>query len=230
MDNFERLIKSCDENLIFYSQKLSQVRTTLKLYDEVINLLETESNELINLKRSIVFAGHLTIPFLELSVTLKNLIIAKTDWEKIFFIKNSYLIIFESLKIIRPEKNCSTILEESINSNNLKDLKTDLEKCNGEITNFRNTDDFKLIENVRHYTAGHIDKNLKLYYDTIINLDGEKSAQIVGKFMQILSNVLTLSQKTESRLLKIYESKAEKSTKELKEKLEQLEKLIKNVG
>ena len=230
MDNFEKLIESCDENLKFYSKKLTEVRTTLKLYDEVIKLLETESNDLINLKRSIVFAGHLLIPFLELSVTLKNLVNAKTDWEKIFFIKNSYLTIFESLKIIRPEKNCTTILDENINSKNLKELKPELEKCNGKITNFRNSEDYELIESVRHYTAGHIDKNFKLYYDTIISLDGEKSGQIVSKFMEILSDVLTLSQKVENRLLKIYESKAEISTKELKEKLKQLEELLKNVG
>ena len=78
MDNFEKLIESCDENLKFYSKKLTEVRTTLKLYDEIIILLETESNDLINLKRSIVYAGHLLIPFLELSVTLKNLVSAKT--------------------------------------------------------------------------------------------------------------------------------------------------------
>ena len=44
-----------------------------------------------NLKRTINYSSYIAISFLELSVTLKNLVLAKTDWEKIFFIKNSYL-------------------------------------------------------------------------------------------------------------------------------------------
>jgi iron complex outermembrane receptor protein len=44
--------------------------------------------------------------------------------------------------------------------------------------------------------------------------------------LEILSDVLTLSQKVENRLLKIYELKAEISTKELKEKLQQLEEIL----
>lgn len=215
MDNFEKLIKSCDDNFEFYTKKLSSVRSTIQIYDKFISEFGTESNELINLKRSISFSGYLIIPFLELSVTLKNLVLAKSDWEKIFFIKNSYLTIFETLKVIRPEKNSTTILEENINSHKLNNLKVDLDRCNAMITNFRNSEKYQLIENVRHYAAGHVNPKFKVYYDTIFQLDGDVAGLIASDFMKILSEILILSQKTETELLNIYEEKADQSKREL---------------
>lgn len=230
MDNFEKLIKSCDENFEFYTKKLTDIRVTLQIYDKFIIDFEAESNEMINLKRSISFSSYLIIPFLELSVTLKNLILAKTNWEKIFFIKNSYLTIFETLKVIRPEKNSTTILEENIKSHNLKELKLDLEKCNAKVTIFRNNENYQLIENVRHYAAGHINPKFKVYYDTIFKLDGEIGGLIIKDFMEIISEFLVLSQKVEGELLKIYEKRVDNSKKELFEAVKKLDDIIKSVG
>lgn len=225
MDNFEKLIKSCDKNFEFYTEKLKNMRVTLQIYDKFVTDFGAESNEFINLKRSISFSSYLIIPFLELSVTLKNLILARTNWEKIFFIKNSYLTIFETLKVIRPEKNSTTILEENIKSHNLKDLKVDLEKCNAKITIFRNNENYQLIENVRHYAAGHINPKFKVYYDTIFKLDGEIAGLIIKDFMEIISEILALSQKVESKLLKIYKEKADNSKKELFEAFKKLDEI-----
>lgn len=225
MDNFEKLIESCDENFEFYTEKLTNMRVTLEIYDKFVTDFGAESNEFINLKRSISFSSYLIIPFLELSVTLKNLILAKTNWEKIFFIKNSYLTIFETLKVIRPEKNSTTILEENIKSHNLKGLKVDLEKCNAKITIFRNNKNYQLIENVRHYAAGHISPKFKVYYDTIFKLDGEIAGLIIKDFMEIISEILALSQKVESKLLKIYKEKADNSKKELFEAFKKLDEI-----
>lgn len=230
MDNFEKLVKSCDENFTFYTEKLKHSRITLAIYDEFIELLGEESNDLINLKRSINYSGYITISFLELSVTLKNLILAKTDWEKIFFIKNSFLTIHETLKLLRPEKNCTTILEENINSNNLNDLKEDLSKCNAKITNFRNSESYEILENVRHYAAGHINPSLKKYYDTVYKLDGEKAGLITQKFLEILSDILNLSQKTESKMLNLYSEEAKNINKKIEEAKLKFEELKKNVG
>lgn len=225
MDNFEKLIKSCDKNFEFYTEKLKNMRVTLQIYDKFVTDFGAESNEFINLKRSISFSSYLIIPFLELSVTLKNLILARTNWEKIFFIKNSYLTIFETLKVIRPEKNSTTILEENIKSHNLKDLKVDLEKCNAKVTIFRNNENYQLIENVRHYAAGHINPKFKVYYDTIFKLDGEIAGLIIKDFMEIISEILALSQKVESKLLKIYKEKADNSKKELFEAFKKLDEI-----
>lgn len=227
MDDFQKLIQGCDENIIFYTEKLKQLRITLNLYDEFIEHFGKENNDLINLKRTINYSSYIAISFLELSVTLKNLVLAKTDWEKIFFIKNSYLTIHEILKLLRPEKNCTTILDENIKSTKDKELKNNLEKCNAKITNFRNNENYQLIENVRHYVTGHINPSFKKYYDTILSLDGEQAGLITKDFMDILSDILILSQKAELRLLENYKERSqdiESQLKEAKAKFEELKK------
>lgn len=230
MDNFQKLIQGCDENFIFFTEKLKKLRITLNLYDEFVKLIGQESNELINLKRTINYSSYIAISFLELSVTLKNLVLAKTDWEKIFFIKNSYLTIHETLKLLRPEKNCTTILDENIKSTKDKELKSNLDKCNAKITNFRNNKNYQLIENVRHYVTGHINPSLKKYYDTIFNLDGQQAVLITKDFMDILSDILILSQKTESQLLLNYKEQSQDIESQLKEAKAKFEELKKNVG
>lgn len=215
MNSFDKLILSCEETILAHTEQIRKVRSMLGIYDDFIKLVDKESNDLINIKREFSFIGQLIIPTLELSVILKNLVSAKTDWEKVFFIKHSYLIIFESLKLIKPDKG-SNIIEETIRKHNLRDLEKEWEKISNNIQGFKNNR-YKNIENVRHYTAAHVDKNFQKYYDTIYELDGEVAGQIVNEYMEILSNILILARKVTKH-----------SSLKLREKTEDMEKEILN--
>lgn len=215
MSEFDKLILSCEETILAHTEQIRKVRSMLGIYDDFIKLVDKESNDLINIKREFSFIGQLIIPTLELSVILKNLVSAKTDWEKVFFIKHSYLIIFESLKLIKPDKG-SNIIEETIRKHNLRDLEKEWQKISNNIQGFKNNR-YKDIENVRHYTAAHVDKNFQKYYDTIYELDGEVAGQIVNEYMEILSNILILARKVTKH-----------SSLKLREKTEDMEKEILN--
>lgn len=215
MSEFDKLIQSCEETILVHTEKIRKVRSMLGIYDDFIKLVDKESNDLINIKREFSFIGQLIIPTLELSVILKNLVSTKTDWEKVFFIKHSYLIIFESLKLIKPDKG-SNIIEETIRKHNLRDLEKEWQKISNNIQGFKNNR-YKDIENVRHYTAAHVDKNFQKYYDTIYQLDGDVAGQIVNEYMEILSNILILARKVTKH-----------SSLKLREKTEDMEKEILN--
>lgn len=191
MNSFDKLMLSCEETILAHTEQIRKIRSMLGIYDDFIKLVDKESNDLINIKREFSFIGQLIIPTLELSVILKNLVSAKTDWEKVFFIKHSYLIIFESLKLIKPDKG-SNIIEETIRKHNLRDLKKEWQKISNNIQWFKNNH-YKDIENVRHYTAAHVDKNFQKYYDTIYQLDGDVAGQIIKEYMDLLQSILDLS-------------------------------------
>ena len=213
MDGFEKLLDECDKNIIFYTKHLENLRKNTALQEEAKDLLnklipKQDFSDFIEMEQFNTYNGYVTIATLDLSVNLKNLIIAKTDWEKIFFIKNSYLIIHETINKLKPSKEKSAI--QTIIESNYPKLKESLENLFNDIDTFKKATDYKKIENTRHYTAGHIEKSLKRYYDTIQKLDGEEAANFISQFLIVLNKALfltgdyaTLANKNQKEKIKI---------------------------
>lgn len=190
MNGYEKLIIQCEENFIFFTKHLKGLRTTISILEEATSLLKeadpkADLSDFLEMKHFNNYNGYVTIANLDLSVNLKYLVEAQTDWEKIFFIKNSFLIIHETISKLKPIEGKSFIqlkIEEKYPS-----LLPNLNQLFHEIDTFKTTVNYNKIENTRHYTAGHIEKSLKKYYDTIFKLDGEEAALYISKFISILN-------------------------------------------
>ncbi|WP_313385208.1 hypothetical protein [Chishuiella sp.] len=196
MTGYDRLLKECEKNLDFYTNHLSNLRKNIELQEKAISILikldpKTELTDLNEIEKFNNYNGYITIALLDLSVNLKNLIIAKTDWEKAFFIKNSFLIIHETTKKLKPFKGKSFI-EKSI-ENNYQELMDNLTDLYREIDYFRNNPSYNKISTTRHRIAGHIEDSLKIYFDTVKNLNGEEAGKLISEFLKILIKALNLT-------------------------------------
>lgn len=102
MDGFEKLLEECNNSISFYTNHLEKLRLHIALIEDAKKLLnkinpKQDFSDFEEMEQFNNYNGYTTIATLELCVNLKNLIIAKTDCEKIFFIKNAYLIIHETI-------------------------------------------------------------------------------------------------------------------------------------
>ncbi len=208
---FDKVIAQCEENILFYSKHLETLRGNIGLLDEATSLIK-EINQNASLKdfeemrHFSNYNGYVTIANLDISVNLKHLIEAKTDWERIFFIKNSFLIIHETINKLNPS-NGKSIIELTIQKK-YPTLSTTLKQLFDAIDHFKLTVDYSKIENNRHYTAGHIEKSFKKYYDTVSLLDGEEAAKFISIFIPIINMATDLT----SKLVKLaYVKQSEKS-------------------
>ncbi|RNI25955.1 hypothetical protein [Rufibacter latericius] len=196
MNGLEKLLDQCEKNIDFYTKHLDSLRRNIALQEEAKRLLNTINPEqdYVDFKEMEQFNnynGYITISTLDLSVNLMNLVKAKTDWEKIFFIKYSYLIIYETIDKLKPLKGKSGI--QTIVESNYPDLEGSLKSLFQDIDAFKKATDYKKIENTRNYTAGHIEKSLKKYYDTAYKLDGEEAASFINQFLIILNKALFIT-------------------------------------
>lgn len=168
---FEDLINECDENFTFYTPYLREV------YNEKTN------NSIENLIKKYEFYFVTTI--LELSVTLKNLVRTNHDWEKIFFIKNSFLIIYESslhfVNLTKGDNVRNYMKHRKISQNSIVAF---TEKLN----EFTENKEYKFIESVRNIAGAHMHDNINEYYKTIYILDGEAGATLALKYLKILQD------------------------------------------
>lgn len=188
INNFDLLINECD--LIIKEQT-----PTLKLYNENVKMakiLEQRFDKLkvLNLRDYFNFSKHInylssstTICSLDLAVNLKNLVKSESDWEKIFFIKNSFLLIFEVVNRLDVKKHSHVY-------NKIKTYFPEMiplcEDFNEQLLDFRTSEDFKIIKKVRNNIAAHIEKKFENYFEIIYSLDSNECAQIIGKFNPIL--------------------------------------------
>ena len=169
MDSYSNLVNECNQNINFFTLYLEEIHS--KDYNVSIKTLIRK------------YEFYLTATILELSVTLKNLVLSNSDWEKIFFTKNSFLVIYES-----------SIHYKNLSSNNgiknfLKQRKLSSEKFDlfsKSLDEYLKSEDYKFIENVRNVITAHFDNSINKYYKTCYSLDGEKGAVIISKYLSIL--------------------------------------------
>lgn len=128
-------------------------------------------------------ASLIAISDLDLVVASKILYNAQNNWEKIYSIKSTYLTIFETFKTYN--KHRKFLYEISINSSVF--LNEKFKNINNLIKVFKNKHHYdNEMSVVRNNISGHISDNIELYYNTIIQFDGDKTGEMIIEFLQIL--------------------------------------------
>ena len=196
MSDTQKMISECEKSIIYYTKHLKGLRKQIGFVEEAKRYLKdfdanTDLTEIVEIENLTNFNGYLTISNLDLAVNFKNLLLSNTEWEKIFFAKNTYLIIHETLLKLSPQKK-NNFLEKSIKKDFPKLLK-DVNHLTDEIDKFKKTPEYKILEKVRHYTAGHIVESLKRYYDILKDLKEDETLENIRKFMRITDKALNLS-------------------------------------
>lgn len=109
----------------------------------------------------------------------KNLYLAKSDWEKIFFIKNTFLVIYENINSYH--RNGKFLIEKS---NEIENAILLLANANKLLKDFKNKYRYDThINKIRNSISGHINDNFEEYYDEILNFNGEETALMTLDFL-----------------------------------------------
>lgn len=218
--SFDELI---DGNLAEYTSHLAFLRfmiETSQKADKEFDKLIPQNNdcafeEIIHLHS---FGSLLTISLLDLLVISKHLQHSRQDWEKIYFLKQAYLIIYETIDTYKAHNK---ILNDYFKGR-FSELKSDYLEIQEELKTFRKNFSYESkIKNIRNNIAGHIEKNFSKYYDTLLILKNMNGINAINSFI----NILKASEELYLRLVSLSNALAEKESEDSGLKTEQLQHL-----
>lgn len=200
--NDQELIQICTSYIESYTERLTHLRGIIEKLKEEKRFYKDPKNNIDKIsledylkiyeekEHYINFNGYFVISILDLCVNLKNLVVSKTTWENSYFIKNSYLVIHETIKILKTSEG-RKFIEKSIKEEH-PNLLISFNKFNKSIENYKNAKEYEKIMNVRHNIAGHITQKLNKYYDTVFELDKEVAIKNIFIFIGLLSESIVL--------------------------------------
>ena len=195
IDKIEEIVQMSDESIRLYTAHLEFLRktvgwseTAMKVFDDIIP--DNDNSLFVEIKDMHSFNALLTISLLDLYVVCKRLVTSQSEWEKVFFIKQGYLIIYETIKAYNSHNHKIKQLVDSKYSA----LKEQYSDNSASLKKFKNDYSYQdSMKNIRHNIAGHISKDFVTYYDTILSIKGESDVQAILSFVSILKKMENLS-------------------------------------
>ena len=185
------IIKGIEKKLVEDTLLLERSRRSSALHksyrDALKNVNPTSSfEEFEELNTLNNFQAYSIFSLLDLYVTIKYLLIAKTDWERIYFIKHGYLIVFEALDTYNlHNKSIGKLLSLKYPSM-LNGYKTVAK----EISDYSKKHGYRpKMAEMRNTIIAHIKTDFDNYYDAILKLDGETGINALVSFMVILQHL-----------------------------------------
>jgi hypothetical protein len=194
---------------IEYANKVAELEDLLPYYTEHLNTLTLFFGQIQNIRRflksnnfteqdkefeemeaQLHFNLLLTIGLLDLIVISKNILSAKHVWEEIYYLRQSYLTIYETLKTYQDHSKSIRSLANK-NSKNSKDL---FDTITSQIKEFKKAYSYNsTIADIRNYTIGHIDSDCIKFFDKISSLNTEKAIDATITFASLLIKMQELS-------------------------------------
>jgi len=193
------LYMETSNNLDFYKKHLdlSEYRATQidLILEKHPDFRENESFE--NLYTQLEFNGLLIISVLDLSLISREFFISKKPWENIFYAKQAYLVIYETINCYNKHtKNLKYILSKLA-----ENLNNEFQNISKTIRKFKKDYNFlSEFSDIRNKVVGHIDDNFRIYCSTLKTIDIPKTQLMLKDFILILTSLQNFS----SNLLKEY--------------------------
>src|SRR4051812_47576550 len=115
-DSYKSLIEEANKCIPFYTTHLETLRKIIdaqtKATDYFIQIdPKTDLEDFNEIERMNKFNALLTISLLDLMVVCKNICLVETDWERIHFIKQGYLVIYKTINTYHKH---SSVLRNTI--------------------------------------------------------------------------------------------------------------------
>ena len=221
-DSYKKLIEEANTGIPLYTAHLEALRKILDSLTKAVEFCiqidpETDLEDFNEIERINKFNALLTISLLDLMVVCKNMSLAETDWERIYFIKQGYLVIYETINTYHKHNSAL----RKIIFTKYSGLKNTFNTINTELKQFKKIHNYEnVIGVIRNKVAGHIDEDFVLYYDIIAKLDGETIALTISHFIKILTELLNLSKDLATHANGILKQRHERLNQFIKDQLE----------
>ncbi len=151
-------------------------------------------------------AGFINIISYDLKVITRDMIVAKDEWQKRHYARQSCLIIYESINDLFEllGKDFKRLLRTMQNN----DLQLKIKKNRSDLNQFK--DDYqKYLYTIRNTSIAHRDKEALKQLATIIHIDWNTIIRITLKFEEILQDLEKTLQIFGQELMKIHDKNKE---------------------
>lgn len=191
-ENLESTIQSINKSIALYGTELDRYIRLKQEYGLIKQYIQKEDSLLKNTEEMEFLLDVNTmvvIAQLDLAVIFKNLIQAESRYEEIYFVKQAYLSVYESLKTFSFfQKKLKEVFDLDGTRNSqflavLQDLRG-FKKKHGYDTH---------LALIRNKVAGHIDNDFVIYHELISALEKDKALYIILDLLPILNQVQGLT-------------------------------------
>ncbi len=169
----DSLSKDLDKNIN------NQTSTLEIIVSELYKLKKDESPifyEIFNL------AALINMSSIDYIITLKNLYFAENDWDRRYYIRQGYLIVFEFFKTYYSNNKSFSILRNLINESSLLNIEKEISI---DLRFFKKANE-DILEKIRNSTIAHREKNALFQIDLIEKLNYSDSITILLTFYEII--------------------------------------------
>lgn len=180
-------LKTIDEAIIQYAAQLDKFKRLDYMREQVEphlrqDELKSSFAAVMEMEELNRFEMLLTIAILDILVICKGLSGEKPQWETLYFVRKGYTIIYET---INNYHNFNFTLKKT-SEKYLPELNPYSEIIK-DIRAFKTLYGYEGdMKNIRNYTGGHIDKDLMLFYSTLLSIDLKKAFEALKDFSRIL--------------------------------------------
>lgn len=181
------------EHIDYFDDFIILLENSIKEYRDIKQLINKENifDKFEGIFNDIQKTNELAMLFvvanLDLSISLKNLHIVKTDSEKLFFLKNIFLTIHETIVVYSENgKFIKDICEEYTEAKEVNQIVA------ANLRKFKKDFDYdRYVIPIRNNISAHI--NIDSFYDETIQIDVEKTNEMALAFgKEFLSHATTL--------------------------------------
>lgn len=223
------LYDASNEICSFYQGHLDRINTWISDLDKFGELDQKyhAGLDFVTLRNLYSLDALVTIASVDLAILSSELYLTKIRLKQIFFAKHIYLVIYEAFETYNNKKQFLRSLIIDYHPELIEEFNAilALEKAFNK--------EYKLntsIKNVRHKVAGHINKEFREWYDTVITLDPQYTSDMLIAFMDVFSPIQLLTMKLSGfEHTKFLENSIE-SKKTANETIDKIENLMNDVN
>jgi hypothetical protein len=173
------------------------------------------------------FSGYTLYSLLDLCVSVKGFLEAKSVWDQIFHLKHGYLIIFESLDTYYLH---NTSMNTLLNGK-YAGMKPAYEKIAADIKAYnKKHGDRQARAERRNSIIAHIGTNFQTYYEGILKLSGNEGFDAQLSFIGILQNLQRFLSEFVSQTNIQWKEEGQAYTKRVEEKMGEIERKFEQLG
>ncbi|PHQ30314.1 hypothetical protein [Leeuwenhoekiella nanhaiensis] len=162
--------------------------------------------------KHIKFICFFTSCFLDIASSLRGLVDCDTHWERKFYLKNGFVVIYESVKTFgKHQKEIHSLIKSDFPQleHRYKVITQNLRKLKKE----HKYD--KIIATFRNKAGAHYDENFEAYFENLKLIDKPISVKTLSDFANFLMSLIVFW----SDLIDIFNNKTEKDMRAAKEKI-----------
>jgi len=172
-----------------YQKELIESYNLLKLLESG-NLKgnnEHSQESIEEIKMHIKYLCFFTSCFLDIASSLRGLVDCETDWERKFYLKNGFVVIYESLKTFGKHQNEI----RNLISKDFIELESRFRDITLKLKELKKEHQYDtLISKFRNKAGAHYDENFVEYFEHLSSIDKPISVKTVSDFSNFLMSLI----------------------------------------